>query len=535
MGDLSRFGNEDLTCGKRAREDTIAAALTAENSHTGVAEWEGKKEEIRNSPQMATPKDPSAYYLNVRQVVFCVLQEHASEAALLTREKLVSSLCDVCDAVAHQEPFEAPLDIEMLRKSVQKCLQGANWVELDHTRLDVIAENLTSRLAKVVPKLPLPILAEEEEEAQANSSRPAKRPRKGKSLNAVLQTYRFGGDEPQENHVKNWRGGIFPTPPSLPSVFPESAVCCVNCVTFENLPTKYYEPEGMRRQLDKICKRIPNAFFLNVHCIPGEGTAVVSFNSKETAAAVMFMVNSANVISTPGNGVNLPKVNVIAATESHQQLLWGPLVEQVKKLEEQWRVWHAKYAANPPHMIRQAWSSANSRRLQLERELLQLTSNEKSGIGEETVGVTAAPQSEEQLRRKLKILQDRLDCKKIIDQAEGQMRELYGDACTQYLTAGSMEATYSTSKANVSNHRRLLFITNLPCKLDDAEVLQFIQIVGLRPVHIWRDPTNETAICVELPSVGHVFAVLRQLDGSGMRFCGALFSHDRVVDAERLR
>ncbi|EKF39402.1 protein kinase, putative [Trypanosoma cruzi marinkellei] len=537
MGDLSRFGNEDLTRGKRAREDAIAITLTADNIHTGVAEGEEKEYSIRNSPQMATPNDPSAYYLNVRQVVFCVLQEHASEAALLTREKLVSSLCDACDTVAHQVPLEAPLDIEMLRKSVQKCLQGANWADLDHTRLDVIAENLTSRLAKVVPKLPLPILAGEEVvvEAQASSSRPAKRPRKGMSLNAVLQTYRFGGDESQENNVKKWRGGIFPTPPPLPSVFPESAVCCVNCVTFRNLPTKYYEPEGMKRQLDTICRRIPNAFFLNVYCIPGEGSAVVSFNSKETAAAVMFMVNSANVISNAGNDVNLPKVNVIAATESHQQLLWGPLVEQVKKLEEQWRAWHAKYAANPPYMIRQAWSRANSKQLQLEQELLQLTSNEKSGIGAETVGVTATPPSEEQLRKKLKILQDRLECKKIIDQAEGQMRELYGDACTQYLTAGSMEATYSTSKANVSNHRRLLFITDLPCRLDDAEVLQFIQIIGLQPVHIWRDPTNETAICVELPSVGHVFAVLRQLDGSGMRFCGAFFSRDRVVDAERVR
>ncbi|ESL10099.1 hypothetical protein TRSC58_02172 [Trypanosoma rangeli SC58] len=296
---------------------------------------------------------------------------------------------------------------------------------------------------------------------------------------------------------------------------------------------KYYAPEGMKRQLEAICSRIPNAFFLNVHCIPGEGCAVVSFNSNETAAAVMFMVNSANTTGAAGNSVASSSVNVIPATEAHQQLLWGPLMERVKKLEEKWRVWHAAYVAHPPHTIRQAWTDAKARGLRLEEELRRLTSNEDIKEGAEVAEGAAAPPSEERLRRKLQLLQERLECKQIIDQTEGQMQELYPEAHAQYLKTGPMEATYSTSKANVSNHRRLIFITDLPCRLDDAELLQFFQILDLQPVHVWRDPTKETSVCVEVPSVGHSFAVLRQLDGSGMRFCGAFFSRDRVVGGRK--
>ncbi|RNF26507.1 putative protein kinase [Trypanosoma conorhini] len=506
------FGNGRFARGKRAREGANAAASAGSNP-----------------PQRARPNGPPEYYLQVRQVVFRVLQEHAGAAAMLTRGKLVASLCDACDAVARQEPLEAPLDLAMLRKGVDECLHGASGSEVDTTQLDAIAELLTSGLAKVVPKLPPPTVSEETPE---DGTRPAKRQRGAASLYAVLQDYRFLAEESEETETAQVRGSIFPTTPVLPSVFAESAVCSVNCVTFERLPMKYYAPEEMKRQLEAICTRIPNAFFLNVHCIPGEGCAVVSFNSNETAAAVMFMVNSANATGAAGGNIAPVKVNVVPATEAHQQLLWGPLVERVKKLEEEWRVWHTKYVAHPPHAIRQAWSTARAKGLKLEQELRQLASDEaiKDGAELGATGTAASP-SEEQLRRKLQLLQERLGCKQIIDQAEGQMRELYGEAYAQHLTTGPTEATYSTSKANVSNHRRLLFVTDLPGGLDDAELLQFFRIIGLQPVHIWRDPAKETSICVEVPSVGHSFAVLRQLDGSGMRFCGAYFSRERVVAA----
>ncbi|RNF12447.1 putative protein kinase [Trypanosoma rangeli] len=485
----------------------------------------------RSAPQTVLPNDPPRYYLQVRQVVFRVLQEHVGTAAVLARGKWIASLCDACDAVAHQEPLEAPLDLVMLRKSVDECLHGASGLELDPTQLDTIAELLTAGLARVVPKLPPPTMAEE---TQADTMRPTKRRRRETSLYAVLQDYRFGTEEVEETETMQVRGSIFPTLPTLPSVFAESAVCSVNCVTFEHLPMKYYAPEGMKRQLVAICSRIPNAFFLNVHCVPGEGCAVVSFNSNETAAAVMFIVNSANSTDAAGNSAASSRVNVIPATEAHQQLLWGPLVEKVNELEEKWRVWHATYVAHPPHSIRQAWTDAKAKALQLEQELQRLTSNEDIKGGAEVAEGTAASPSEEQLCRKLQLLQELLECKHIIDRAEGQMQELYPEAYAQYLKTGPMVATYSTSKANVSDHRRLLFITDLPCRLDDAELLQFFHILGLQPVHVWRDPTKETSICVEVPSVGHSFAVLRQLDGSGMRFCGAYFARDRVVGAQKV-
>ncbi|KEG12471.1 putative protein kinase [Trypanosoma grayi] len=514
MSDSKHVEGGRLAKGKRSREKTTPEA----------------------SPVLLSPAVNGDYaFLDVKQVLDRVLQQCADDAAktTLTKGDLLSSLFKACEMVAYQQRLEAPLDREALQQQVQEALGTAAGEALDAVLIQTLTETLTTQLAEEIlnrPTLPASSSTakkEMTEGAQPVSGRPDKRSRTEASLDSCLLTTAEASSSSPTDGV--WcRGGILPTPPPLPSVFSESGACSVDCVAFDNVPAIHCTPEAMRRQLEKICARIPNALFLNILCLPDESRAIVSFNTKETAAAVIFAINS--FVKDKSTGVR-----VAEASEAQQQLLLEPLAARVKAQEEQWRCWRAKYEAYPAHRIRKERAEALAKDAMLQEELRILTSS--GGDTNQPEGATMSSQANamsttELLQRKKELLLGRLECKGILEKAVEQMRLLYGDAYMENLEKGPLEAKYSSSSAIARDVRKVLFIRELPRRLDDAEVLQFLCFVGVQPVHIWRESATETTLCVAVPSVGHVFSVLRSLEGTEMRFDGALFSRDLVCPAK---
>ncbi|SCU66396.1 uncharacterized protein TEOVI_000491600 [Trypanosoma equiperdum] len=467
----------------------------------------------------------------VQQAVEKVFSEHASDVGseLLSDEIFTSS---VCRAILPSEDGAKPLSDQELQQRVRSCLEVVLTGKVDEERQLLVSEALTHQLAEVLLKPP-PLIAATGVSQEENVQPDVKRVRSvfaGSSMSTVRVGVAPVGKV-------NSSGSLLPPPAPLSSVFSGSAVYPVRVVAFHNLPSKYCEKEALKEQLAEICARIPHSYYLNVHCVQSKHKAIASFGTKEAAAAVAFIVNTSGIHApqTDGKDAGAPTVSAQPATEEEQEAVWAPLVEQVKALEESWSSWDEKFRANPPYKLYQEWVEAKNRGVGLDEALQQLTATNKVSEGQvadtasygvvesgtATVGLT-----QEGLQKKLVLLQGRLECKKIIERTEECMRELLGDTFSGSLERACSGPTHSTSSATLSNPRKALFIYDLPRPFDDVELVRFLQYVGVEPVHIWRNSAVPTTVCVELPSIGRVFTVLRQLDGTNMKFAGATFSRE---------
>nr|CCC95122.1 conserved hypothetical protein [Trypanosoma congolense IL3000] len=496
--------------------------------------------------QMAqdSPGDSSFLFNSIREYTERFILSNAGDLApkMLGNEPLISSLCK---ALVAMRTTDVQLDVSELQQKMVTCFQTALKEVLDDADLRKMLDALTPEAVDNLGNLLSTPVDIKNSDTECMEPPLERRP-------AVLQQHSVMGCDGSSSSVSLSAAsdffmprpftGSLPLPPSpLPSVFRESAVCPVRVITFRHLPSRYCDQEGLKSQLAEICSRIPNAFYLNVHCIADECKAIVSLNSNEAAAAVMFLVNTSGMCgaASASNGANTDSSTVVAsaASEEEQLELWLPLKGRVIGLEHEWQSWSDKYFEHPPYRVYDEWVSALRNGAALDQELQRLSVSVRANggadnapnSGEGAQEASEAKTCQEHLTRKLELLQRRLECNRVVERVETKMKALFGDNFASYLSAAGSEPKYSSSSARSSNARRLLFVRNLPRKLDDIELMWLLQCIGVQPVHIWRDPSTTTSICVELPSIGNVFVVLRLLDATDMSFAGAKFSRDRQL------
>ncbi|KAG8346312.1 hypothetical protein ERJ75_001527200 [Trypanosoma vivax] len=508
---------------KHCREEGHEDTTEAESFHGLPFSNAGPCPNVSNG---AVSSDAQVRQVNVQEVLLHVLSEHAGDSgpALCADGVLLASVSRV---IEQQWQMGATADGNWLRERMAQCFREAGCCEgMEPSRQCLIVDALTARLLLASSDVASTALSEglRTEGTKRQSKRRRLREQTGPprvtGFPHVLPVVASGDGLPPVFGSSG--SGILSQSTPLPSVFSQSAVCPVRCLTFERLPRKYCAKEALKWQLSEMCSRIPNAYFISVNCNPSKRRAIVSFNSNEVAAGVQFIVNASGAQTTAvtsGTENGSAHVRVSPSTAEEQQVLWAHSVKRVRAQEEEWTSWHRRYMEVSPHRVCQEWAGMRAKEAEVDEQLCRLSSGVESPC--------SADDAQGQMLLKLALLQNKLECKNQVALAEMRMRELYGDEYAQHLRADKTVATYSSSAASASDAKRLLFVRNLPCRLDDNELIQFLKCISMQPVHIWRDPLCETTVCVELPTPSHVFAVLHLLDGTNMCFAGALISRER--------